>query len=216
MSLIRRHVDLLAQPGRTALALSRTRATGVNRGPYIYRAGKTWPLRLAFRHNERRLPVLAVGSNAYPRTAVRQTVGNASADLQGIPTVPAILSAILTSATVPVRSRKGYVPVTLASRPGAVCLTWLQWLTLGTTQPHLGNRGVALQPWSGVRVTRGGRRSSRLSCVGRPPSTPGGSTPCSAATDLRSGWMSTELRSVAVDLEGSTASPTHEIPERLD
>ena len=97
-----------------------------NRGPILYRAGKTWPL-----HNRPdttgRIPVLAVGSNAYPRQLHDKLAGT-SADLQGIPILPAILHD-LDVAFCPVRSRKGYIPVTLAERPGAVCLSWLQWLT---------------------------------------------------------------------------------------
>jgi len=98
-----------------------------NRGPYMYRAGKTWPLRSQF-DTSNRIAVLAVGSNAYPRQ-LSDKLSETPADLQGIPTVPAIL-ADFDVAYCPVRSRKGYVPVTLTSRPGAVCLTWLQWLTL--------------------------------------------------------------------------------------
>ncbi|MXX48793.1 MAG: hypothetical protein F4088_07260 [Chloroflexi bacterium] len=98
-----------------------------NRGPYMYRAGKTWPLPPRV-DTANRIAVLAVGSNAYPRQSSDKLSGT-PADLQGIPTVPAIL-ANFDVAYCPVRSRKGYVPVTLTSRPGAVCLTWLQWLTL--------------------------------------------------------------------------------------
>ncbi|MCY3570967.1 MAG: hypothetical protein OXH19_06450 [Chloroflexi bacterium] len=99
----------------------------INRGPYMYRAGKTWPLPSRV-DTANRIAVLAVGSNAYPRQLSDKLSGT-PADLQGIPTVPAILSD-LDVAYCPVRSRNGYVPVTLTSRPGAVCLTWLQWLTL--------------------------------------------------------------------------------------
>lgn len=98
----------------------------INRGPYMYRAGKTWPLPGRF-DTANRVAVLAVGSNAYPRQLSDKLSGT-PADLQGIPTVPAILSNF-DVAYCPLRSRKGYVPVTLTSRPGAVCLTWLQWLT---------------------------------------------------------------------------------------
>ena len=97
-----------------------------NRGPFHYRAGKAWPLRSHF-DTTSRIAVLAVGSNAYPRQLSDKLRGT-PADLQGIPTVPAILRD-LDVAYCPVRSAKGYVPVTLASRPDAVCLTWLQWLT---------------------------------------------------------------------------------------
>ena len=99
----------------------------INRGPYLYRTGRAWPLRRQF-NTASRIPVLAVGSNAYPRQLSDKLAGT-TADLQGVPTVPAILRD-LDVAYCPVRSRKGYVPVTLASRPGAVCLTWLQWLTI--------------------------------------------------------------------------------------
>ena len=97
-----------------------------NRGPLLYRAGKAWPLRSQPRTSGR-IPVLAVGSNAYPRQLWDKLAGTA-ADLQGIPILPAILRDV-DVAFCPIRSRKGYIPVTLAERPGAVCLTWLQWLT---------------------------------------------------------------------------------------
>jgi hypothetical protein len=97
-----------------------------NRGPFLYRAGKTWPLRLQ-PDTARRIPLLAVGSNGYPRQLHDKLAGSPE-DLQGIPLLPAILRDF-DVAYCPIRSRKGYIPVTLASRPGAVCLTWLQWLT---------------------------------------------------------------------------------------
>ena len=99
----------------------------VNRGPLLYRAGKCFPLRRPIDIGTR-MPLLAVGSNAYPRQLADKLEGTA-ADLQGIPLIPTILRGF-DVAYCPVRSRKGYVPVTLASRPGAVCLTWLQWLTI--------------------------------------------------------------------------------------
>ncbi|MYE06379.1 MAG: hypothetical protein F4Y04_04025 [Chloroflexi bacterium] len=98
-----------------------------NRGPFLYRAGKAWPLR-SHADTTQRIAVLAVGSNAYPRQLSDKLAGT-PADLQGIPTVPAILRD-LDVAYCPLRSARGYVPVTLASRPGAVSLSWLQWLTL--------------------------------------------------------------------------------------
>jgi hypothetical protein len=97
-----------------------------NRGPFLYCAGKTWPLR-SHPRTDGRIPILAVGSNGYPRQLHDKLAGT-SADLQGIPTIPTIIRD-LDVAYCPVRSRKGYIPVTLAERPGAVCLTWLQWLT---------------------------------------------------------------------------------------
>lgn len=97
-----------------------------NRGPLLYRAGKTWPLR-SQPDTAGRIPLLAVGSNGYPRQLHDKLAGSPE-DLQGIPILPAILRDF-DVAYCPVRSRKGYIPVTLASRPGAVCLTWLQWLT---------------------------------------------------------------------------------------
>lgn len=97
-----------------------------NRGPLLYRAGRTWPLR-SHPDTNGRLPLLAVGSNGYPRQLHDKLAGT-EADLEGIPIVPGILRDF-DVAFCPIRSRKGYIPVTLAERPGAVCLTWLQWLT---------------------------------------------------------------------------------------
>ena len=98
-----------------------------NRGPFLYRAGKTWPLRWQ-PDTSGRIALLAVGSNGYPRQLHDKLAGT-TADLQGVPTIPTILRDF-DVAWCPVRSRKGYIPVTLAPRPGAVCLAWLQWLTL--------------------------------------------------------------------------------------
>lgn len=97
-----------------------------NRYPLVYRAGKCFPL-TSTPETQGRIPLLAVGSNGYPRQLFDKLAG-APADLQGIPLIPAILCDF-DVAFCPVRSRKGYVPVTLAARPGADCLTWLQWLT---------------------------------------------------------------------------------------
>ena len=97
-----------------------------NRGPLIYRAGNTWPIS-APPDTRGRVAVLAVGSNGYPRQLHDKLAGT-PADLQGIPILPAIVRDF-DVAYCPVRSRKGYIPVTLAPRSGAVCLTWVQWLT---------------------------------------------------------------------------------------
>ena len=97
-----------------------------NRGPFLYRAGKSWPM-WSRPDTSGRIPLLAVGSNGYPRQLQDKLAGT-PADLQGVPTIPTILHDF-DVAYCPIRSRKGYVPVTLAARPGAICLTWLQWLT---------------------------------------------------------------------------------------
>ena len=97
-----------------------------NRGPLRYLAGKSWPLRSP-PDTDGRIPLLAVGSNGYPRQLHDKLAGT-QADLQGIPIVPTILRDF-DVAYCPIRSRKGYIPVTLCERPGATCLTWLQWLT---------------------------------------------------------------------------------------
>ena len=102
-----------------------------NRGPLLYRAGKVWPLR-SRPDTSGRIPLLAVGSNGYPRQ-LHDKLASSEADLQGIPIVPAILRDF-DVAFCPIRSRKGYVPVSLTERPGAICLTWLQWLTLEQLQ----------------------------------------------------------------------------------
>ncbi len=98
----------------------------VNRGPLLYRAGACFPLSGPL-DTRGRLPLLAVGSNGYPRQLADKLRGS-DADLQGAPIVPALLRGY-DVAFCPVRSRKGYVPVTLAARAGGVCLSWLQWLT---------------------------------------------------------------------------------------
>ena len=124
----------MAQPSHVATWPSLSRLPALypdarnrdNRGPTLYRAGKTWPLS-GRPQTSGRIPLLAVGSNAYPRQLQDKLAGT-EADLQGVPTIPTIVRDF-DVAWCPLRSRKGYVPVTLAPRPGAVCLTWLQWLT---------------------------------------------------------------------------------------
>ena len=97
-----------------------------NRYPLLYRAGRCFAL--TSRVDTRgRTALLAVGSNGYPRQLSDKLAGT-EADLHGIPLVPALLSDF-DVAFCSVRSSKGYVPVSLAARPGAVCLTWVQWLT---------------------------------------------------------------------------------------
>lgn len=74
-----------------------------------------------------RVALLAVGSNAYPRQLFDKFTGLPCAE-HGIITAPAI-AADLGVAFCPIRSRKGYVPVTAARRDGHIERTWLQWLT---------------------------------------------------------------------------------------
>ena len=74
-----------------------------------------------------RAALLAVGSNAYPRQLFDKVAGLPCAE-QGIVVAPAV-AADLGVAFCPIRSRKGYVPVTAARRAGHAERTWLQWLT---------------------------------------------------------------------------------------
>ncbi|MCY3921145.1 MAG: hypothetical protein OXG27_01950 [Chloroflexi bacterium] len=97
-----------------------------NRYPLLYRGGKSFALTSAV-NTQGRTALLAVGSNGYPRQLSDKLAGT-EADLHGVPLVPALLSDF-DVAFCPVRTTKGYVPVSLAARPGAVCLTWIQWLT---------------------------------------------------------------------------------------
>ena len=108
---------------------------------FAYRSGRVYPLRspldpptldtwlqetgaVGFRG---RIALLAVGSNAYPRQ-LHDKLHDTPADAEGLITVCARVAG-LDIAYCPIRARKGYVPVTLASRPGVVRRTWLQWLT---------------------------------------------------------------------------------------
>ena len=97
-----------------------------NRFPLLYQHGRMFPLPQPL-NVEGRLAILAVGSNAYPRQLSDKLRGTA-ADLEGIPLLPALLRGF-DAAFCPVVGRSGYVPLTLAARPGAVALTWLQYLT---------------------------------------------------------------------------------------
>ena len=79
-----------------------------------------------------RIALLAVGSNAYPRQLHDKLTGSLD-DAEGLVVVRARVSGCGV-AYCPIRARKGYVPVTLASRPRATLRTWLQWLTPGQLQ----------------------------------------------------------------------------------
>ena len=74
-----------------------------------------------------RAALLAVGSNAYPRQLFDKFAGLPCAN-EGVITAPTALDGF-GIAGCPVLSRRGYVPVTLAERPGHIERTWLQWLT---------------------------------------------------------------------------------------
>lgn len=130
-----------------------------NRGPLFYRAGKTWPLS-SQPETAGRVPLLAVGSNAYPRQLWDKLAGTA-ADRQGIPLLPVIMCDV-DVAFCPIRSRKGYIPVTLAERPGAVCLTWLQWLTPEQLNLVSATEGVRYSLVGGARLAARATLSARL------------------------------------------------------
>lgn len=113
------------------------RAPG-SRGPYVYAGG--WALRLGAEESpeavlralgaaplSERVPVLAVGSNAYPRQLLDK-FGERPPGEDAVPTLRAAVPglAICYAAAL---SGKGYVPATVRAAPGAVCATWLQWLT---------------------------------------------------------------------------------------
>jgi hypothetical protein len=127
------------------------------RRPYLYRAGKVYglqphseqaptldavaveldtgnvPLGEALDGFEaaplaRRVPVLAVGSNGYPR----QLLDKFSVAALGDDSV-VVLGCTLRDASIgycaSLSVRNGYVPVTLVHEPGATTHSWLQWLT---------------------------------------------------------------------------------------
>ena len=147
-----------------------------NRGPFLYRAGKSWPLR-SQPDTSGRIPVLAVGSNGYPRQ-LHDKLSGTPADLQGVPTIPTILRDF-DVAYCPIRSRKGYIPVTLAARPGAICLTWLQWLTPEQLNIISATEGSRYALVGSQALGENLRIQPHCSVPGR--STPGGSTPCCSA-----------------------------------
>ena len=109
------------------------------RAPFAYRSARYQHLReplsaddldiwhAASGFNDR-IPLLAVGSNAYPRQLADKFADHPDADAAGVLTVAATVRDHDT-AFCPVIGRRGYVPVTLAARPGALSRTWLQWLT---------------------------------------------------------------------------------------
>lgn len=125
------------------------------RSPFLYADGSAWTLgegesgaaiagwlrgRRARIGISDRIAVLAVGSNAYPRQLADKFEGT-DADDQGVAVVRAELRD-LGIAHCPVLGSKGYVPVTLAARPGAELAAWLQWLTPDQLQIISGTEGA--------------------------------------------------------------------------
>ena len=88
---------------------------------------RAWLQATAAAPMEARVPVLAVGSNAYPRQLVDKFALRRPRDA----TVVVEPCRLADAAVVfcPRLSQPGYVPVTLMPRPGVALQTWLQWLT---------------------------------------------------------------------------------------
>ena len=99
------------------------------RAPFDVPAIDAWLRRTGAAGLRQRIALLAVGSNAYPRQLHDKLAGSA-ADADGLVVVRARVAGCGV-AYCPIRARKGYIPVTLALRPGATLQTWLQWLTPG-------------------------------------------------------------------------------------
>ena len=109
------------------------------RAPYVYAAGRVHvlgegerpdgPLRsLSGAPISARIPVLAVGSNAYPRQLLDKFAAARLAD-DSVPTLRCRAPHVAI-AYAGALSRWRYIPATLRARPGASCDTWLQWLTV--------------------------------------------------------------------------------------
>ncbi len=109
------------------------------RAPYVYAGGRAHILgdgesphallrSLGGAPLAARIPVLAVGSNAYPRQLLDKFATAPPAD-DSVPTLRCRVpqAAIAYAGAL---SRWGYIPATLCARPGASCETWLQWLTV--------------------------------------------------------------------------------------
>ena len=109
------------------------------RPPYVYAAGSVHVLGEGERPNDvlralggaplaARIPVLAVGSNAYPRQLLDKFSHVGLAD-DSVPTLRCRVpqAAIANAGAI---SGLRYIPVSLRARPGAHCETWLQWLTV--------------------------------------------------------------------------------------
>ncbi len=140
--MFERAFDVLGFPSLTVQPWLYPDGRGLEqRTDFAYRSGRVFPFRSPpdvagleawFRESggvglEGRVALLAVGSNAYPRQLYDKMRGS-PADAEGLITVRARVAGV-DVAYCPIRSRKGYVPVTLALRPGAATDTWLQWLT---------------------------------------------------------------------------------------
>ncbi len=109
------------------------------RPPYIYAAGRVHILGEGERPDDllqalggapvaARIPVLAVGSNAYPRQLLDKFADTGLAD-DSVPTLRCRVARV-GIAYAGALSGLRYIPVSLRARPGAACETWLQWLTV--------------------------------------------------------------------------------------
>ena len=107
--------------------------------PYVYAAGWAHLLGEGERPDDllralggapvaARIPVLAVGSNAYPRQLFDKFADTGLAD-DSVPTLRCrVAQAAIAYAGA--LSRRRYIPVSLRARPGVRCETWLQWPTV--------------------------------------------------------------------------------------
>ena len=109
----------------------RVAATAANDGLVDTPAGpqrlRAWLHAMDAAPMEARVPVLAVGSNAYPRQIADKFGMRRPRDATVVVEPCRLPDAAV--AFCPWLSQPGYVPGTLMPRPGAVLHTWLQWLT---------------------------------------------------------------------------------------
>ena len=146
-----------------------------DRGPSVYGGGQVYPLgededpasllrSLGGAGLAERVPVVALGSNAYPRQLLDKFEADPVAD-DRVPTLRAVVPDLAISYAA-MLSRKGYVPVSARWALGRRCETWLQWLTVEqlTVIAATEGRGYRLVRVPGVvaGVLEGGWGAGRL------------------------------------------------------
>ena len=108
---------------------------------------------------EERIPVLAVGSNVYPRQLADKFLLHPVAD-DSVITLPCRIRGLRVVYAAALSINNGYVPVTVQHAPTAETATWIQWLTadqLGAISATEGRR-YALVECSGDGLTVPGLR----------------------------------------------------------
>ena len=145
------------------------------RPPHVYAAGSVHVLGEGERPDDllrtlggapvaARIPVLAVGSNAYPRQLLDKFADAGLAD-ESVPTLRCRVARV-GIAYAGALSGLRYIPVSLRARPGGHCETWLQWLTVEQLVRISGTEGAAYRLVAIPGVVAPALGSGRSSALG--------------------------------------------------